>query len=44
MSSTDRPLVSNRYQKERIAEVMNMVEREGAVIEAVQGRLERLKV
>ena len=44
MNSTDRPLVSNRYQKERIAEVMGMVEREGAVIEAVQGRLERLKV
>ena len=44
MSSTDRPFVSNRYQKERIEEVMTMVEREGAVIEAVQGRLKRLKI
>ncbi|EXJ82689.1 hypothetical protein A1O3_06503 [Capronia epimyces CBS 606.96] len=36
--------VSSRLQKERIAEVMGMVEREGAVIEAVMNRLERLKV
>jgi nucleoporin NUP82 len=37
-------LVSSRYQKERIAEVMSMVEREGAVIDAVTRRLDALKV
>jgi nucleoporin NUP82 len=37
-------LVSSKYQKERIAEVMNMVEREGAVIDAVTRRLDALKV
>lgn len=36
--------VSSRLQKERIADVMAMVEREGAVIDAVTKRLERLKV
>lgn len=36
-------LVSSRYQKERIAEVMSMVEREGAVIDAVTRRLDALK-
>jgi hypothetical protein len=36
--------VSSRLQKERIADVMTMVEREGAVIDAVMKRLERLKV
>lgn len=36
--------VSSRLQKERIADVMAMVEREGAVIDAVVQRLEKLKV
>ncbi|KAL6247577.1 hypothetical protein RBB50_005923 [Rhinocladiella similis] len=36
--------VSSRLQKERIADVMSMVEREGAVIDAVMKRLERLNV
>ncbi|KAI1608794.1 hypothetical protein EDD36DRAFT_93522 [Exophiala viscosa] len=36
--------VSSRLQKERIGDVMAMVEREGAVIDAVMKRLERLKV
>ncbi|EXJ54495.1 hypothetical protein A1O7_09835 [Cladophialophora yegresii CBS 114405] len=36
--------VPSRLQKERIADVMGMVEREGAVIEAAMKRLERLKV
>lgn len=36
--------VSSRLQKERIGEVMAMVEREGAVIDAVMKRLERLKI
>ncbi|EXJ90770.1 hypothetical protein A1O1_03874 [Capronia coronata CBS 617.96] len=36
--------VPSRLQKERIADVMAMVEREGAVIDAVMKRLERLKV
>ncbi|KAL2433735.1 hypothetical protein ABEF95_010078 [Exophiala dermatitidis] len=35
--------VSSRLQKERIAEVMKMVEREGAIIEGVMERLQRLK-
>ncbi|KIV91898.1 hypothetical protein PV10_06388 [Exophiala mesophila] len=35
--------VSNRLQKEKIAEVMSMVERESAVIDAVAQRLERLR-
>lgn len=35
--------VSNRLQKEKIAEVMSMVERESAVIDAVVQRLERLR-
>ncbi|KAK4945749.1 hypothetical protein LTR10_015097 [Elasticomyces elasticus] len=36
--------VSSRLQKERIGDVMAMVERESAVIDAVMKRLERLKV
>lgn len=36
--------VSSKLQKEKIANVMGMVEREGAVIEAVMMRLERLGV
>lgn len=36
--------VSSRLQKERIADVMAMVEREGAVIDAVVQRLDKLKV
>ncbi|KIX03902.1 uncharacterized protein Z518_07455 [Rhinocladiella mackenziei CBS 650.93] len=36
--------VSSRLQKERIADVMAMVEREGAVIDAAMKRLERLSV
>ena len=36
--------VSSRLQKERIADVMAMVEREGAVIDAVAQRLDKLKV
>ncbi|KAJ9614392.1 hypothetical protein H2200_002528 [Cladophialophora chaetospira] len=35
--------VSSRLQKERIADVMGLVEREGAVIEAAMKRLERLR-
>ena len=36
--------VSSKLQKAKIAEAMNMVERESAVIEAVLARLERLNV
>lgn len=36
--------VPSRLQKERIADVMAMVEREGVVIDAAMKRLERLKV
>ncbi|KIW14843.1 hypothetical protein PV08_07628 [Exophiala spinifera] len=36
--------VSSRLQKEKIADVMAMVEREGAVIDAVMKRLDRLNV
>ena len=36
-------LVPSKLQKAKIAEAMNMVEREGAVIDAVIIRLERLK-
>ncbi|KIW62754.1 hypothetical protein PV04_10890 [Phialophora macrospora] len=36
--------VPSRLQKERIADVMGMVEREGAVIESAMKRLERLKM
>ncbi|KAH0833576.1 hypothetical protein AYO21_05254 [Fonsecaea monophora] len=36
--------VSSRLQKERIADIMATVEREGAVIEAAMKRLERLKM
>lgn len=36
--------VSSRVQKERIAEVMGMVEREAAVIDAAMKRLERLRL
>ena len=37
-------LVPSRLQKARIAEAMTMVEREGAVIDAVMVRLDRLSV
>ncbi|RMD41246.1 hypothetical protein DV735_g3919, partial [Chaetothyriales sp. CBS 134920] len=37
-------LVSSRYQREKVAEAMAMVEREGAVIEATMGRLEGLQL
>jgi hypothetical protein len=36
--------VSSRYQKEKIAEVMGSVERESAIIDAVMGRLDRLRL
>ena len=36
--------VSSRYQRERVQEALQMVEREGAVIDAVMGRLEGLKL
>ena len=36
--------VSSRYQREKVAEAMQMVEREGAVIDAVMSRLEGLKL
>ena len=36
--------VSSRLQKERITDVMGLVEREGAVIEAAMKRLERLRM
>jgi nucleoporin NUP82 len=36
--------VPGRFQREKIAEVMANVEREGAIIEAVLGRLEKLQV
>ncbi|RMZ75802.1 hypothetical protein DV738_g5297, partial [Chaetothyriales sp. CBS 135597] len=36
--------VSSRYQREKVAEAMAMVEREGAVIEATMGRLEGLQL
>lgn len=37
-------IASSRLQKEKIADVMAMVEREGAVIDAVIARLDNLKV
>ena len=43
-SRSSFPLVSSRYQKDRIAEVMSLVERESAVIDAAAGRLEKLKL
>ena len=39
-----RACVSARYQREKIAEVMGSVEREGAIIDAVLGRLANLQV
>ncbi len=36
--------VSARFQREKIAEVMASVEREGAIIDAVMGRLEKMQV
>ena len=36
--------VSARYQREKILEVMASVEREGAIIDAVMGRLEKLQM
>lgn len=37
-------LVTSRLQKEKVKTIMDMVEREGTVIEAVMARLERLNV
>jgi hypothetical protein len=39
-----RALVSTRYQREKIQEVMKSVDREAAIIDAVMGRLEKLQV
>jgi hypothetical protein len=44
VSHRSSTLVSSRLQKEKIKDVMAMVEREGAVIDAVMARLDRLSV
>ncbi|EFQ99155.1 hypothetical protein MGYG_02167 [Nannizzia gypsea CBS 118893] len=40
--STTQPKVPQRLQKAKVADAMNMVERESAVIDAITSRLERL--